>query len=504
MKAWRESATLILAARHGQKYNRALPSVVFQYNYKLLCLKRHQNSSFMPKLYVFPGGVTHPADADLKWHQLFNTFGFDNNSFRSLFSNTGLRPQIFQSKSDELPKEISLRITAIRETFEECGILLCKQIKKNGILSHWAQSVPISKEEVQDWQHKVHDDATEFYTMCEKLKCYPDLWSLHEWSNWLTPTYYTRRYDTIFYLACMPHVPYSNYETSEMEGMEWDTPQNFCQNTDITMAPPQHYEISRIAKFECLDNLLNFAVERSKRGVQLCLPVKVMLQDGQVHVLPGDSMYPENPSLTEKQIIDKTNMTIAEFQAISPTKNRIAFYGLEVKKVIVHNLDSVEGHLTPMSSKTVNIKCVWTPYLPPCCNTLSFGIFVTAHVNIQDVKRNINKPFSTEPSNLTNLSSYRYSGLVHRKSVGIVDTPDKKGFAVVYKKANKVHKPAKATVRSTMKSGARRSLYKLRRLLKTNKYRVDLTKVALRRASAVLRSQKPLPAKKTRAPKKAD
>ncbi|XP_015520825.1 large ribosomal subunit protein eL28 [Neodiprion pinetum] len=119
-------------------------------------------------------------------------------------------------------------------------------------------------------------------------------------------------------------------------------------------------------------------------------------------------------------------------------------------------------------------------------------------------KRNISKPFSTEPNNLTNLSSYRYSGLVHRKSVGIVDTPDKKGFTVVYKKAKSVNKPAKATVRRTMKAGARRSLHKLRTLLTANKYRVDLNKVALRRASAVLRSQKPLPAKKIRAPKKAD
>ncbi|XP_046627780.1 60S ribosomal protein L28 isoform X3 [Neodiprion virginianus] len=119
-------------------------------------------------------------------------------------------------------------------------------------------------------------------------------------------------------------------------------------------------------------------------------------------------------------------------------------------------------------------------------------------------KRNISKPFSTESNNLTNLSSYRYSGLVHRKSVGIVDTPDKKGFTVVYKKAKSVNKPAKATVRRTMKAGARRSLHKLRTLLTANKYRVDLNKVALRRASAVLRSQKPLPAKKIRAPKKAD
>jgi len=78
---------------------------------------------------------------------------------------------------------------------------------------------------------------------------------------------------------------------------------------------------------------------------------------------------------------------------------------------------------------------------------------------------------------LTNLSSYRYSGLIHRKSVGVIDTPDKKGFTVVYKKAKAVNKPAKANVKSTMKAGARRSLHKLKTLLKKNKYRVDLTKV---------------------------
>lgn len=356
MKIWRESASLILAARHRQKYNHALSPVVFQYNYKLLCLKRHQKSSFMPQAYVFPGGVTHPADADLKWRQLFRTFGFDNNSFNCLFPNTDLRPQIFQSKPHELPKEISLRITAIRETFEECGILLCKQNKTDGILSQWSQSLQISKEEVQDWQHKVHDDAKEFYTLCEQFKCYPDLWSLHEWSNWLTPTYFSKRFDAIFYLACLPMMPYTNYEATEMEGMEWDTPLNFSVNTDIQMPPPQHYEISRIAKFECLDNLLNFAVERSQLGVQLYFPIRVMLQDGKVHVLPGDSMYPEKPSLVEKLEIDKTDMTIAEFEAISPIKNRIVFYDLEVKKVIVHNFESMEGHLAPMPSEIAHIK----------------------------------------------------------------------------------------------------------------------------------------------------
>ncbi|XP_045464154.1 60S ribosomal protein L28-like [Harmonia axyridis] len=106
-------------------------------------------------------------------------------------------------------------------------------------------------------------------------------------------------------------------------------------------------------------------------------------------------------------------------------------------------------------------------------------------------KRNISKPFSTEPSNLTNLNSYRYNGIVHKKTVGIVDGPDKKGFTVVCQRPKKQNKPKERTIKTTFKSGPRRSLYKLKKLLKSDRYRTDLTKVALRRASAVLRSQKP-------------
>ncbi|XP_030760875.1 60S ribosomal protein L28 [Sitophilus oryzae] len=116
-------------------------------------------------------------------------------------------------------------------------------------------------------------------------------------------------------------------------------------------------------------------------------------------------------------------------------------------------------------------------------------------------KRNISKPFSTESNNLTNLSSYRYNGLVHKKSLSIVDAPDKKGFTVVYKKSKKQRKPRQNLVKRTFKSGPRRSLFKLKTLLEGNKYRTDLTKAALRRASAVLRSQRPQPAKKQKVKK---
>lgn len=43
---------------------------------------------------------------------------------------------------------------------------------------------------------------------------------------------------------------------------------------DVAFPLPQQYEIARIAKFESIHNLLDFAIDRSKMGVLLNLPVR--------------------------------------------------------------------------------------------------------------------------------------------------------------------------------------------------------------------------------------
>lgn len=72
------------------------------------------------------------------------------------------------------------------------------------------------------WQDKVHNDSTEFYNLCETLECCPDLWTLYEWGNWLTPTslHENRRFDVVFFLACMPFIPRAEYESIEMEDLK--------------------------------------------------------------------------------------------------------------------------------------------------------------------------------------------------------------------------------------------------------------------------------------------
>ena len=125
-------------------------------------------------------------------------------------------------------------------------------------------------------------------------------------------------------------------------------------------------------------------------------------------------------------------------------------------------------------------------------------------------KRGCPKPFNTDPLNLTNKNSQRYVGMANAKAVGVQPLPKKfadnkeKGFVLTVKKG-KGNRPAKSLASVTMKSGARGSLPKIKSMLGKQRYRKDLTKAALRRAAAIIRSEKPLPPRKgTKAAKKSD
>merc|ERR1711872_1025524 len=104
-------------------------------------------------------------------------------------------------------------------------------------------------------------------------------------------------------------------------------------------------------------------------------------------------------------------------------------------------------------------------------------------------KRNVKKPFSTEANNLKNVNSPRYNGFCPNKVVGIAPATGDKGIVLTYK-------PAKCIVKTTIKAGPRRALNSVSRFVRFNKYRKDLKMMALRRASAILRSQKAVPFKK--------
>ncbi|CAD7692139.1 unnamed protein product [Nyctereutes procyonoides] len=88
-------------------------------------------------------------------------------------------------------------------------------------------------------------------------------------------------------------------------------------------------------------------------------------------------------------------------------------------------------------------------------------------------------PFpSQEPNNLKARNSFRYNGLIHRKTVGVEPAADGKGVVVVLKRRSGQRKPATSYVRTTINKNARATLSSIRHMIRKNKYRPDLRMVS--------------------------
>ncbi|EGS17685.1 putative 60S ribosomal protein [Thermochaetoides thermophila DSM 1495] len=126
---------------------------------------------------------------------------------------------------------------------------------------------------------------------------------------------------------------------------------------------------------------------------------------------------------------------------------------------------------------------------------------------IWEVSRNYNSflvkqrtgTFSRDALNLTNQHSRKHAGFVNDKALGIV--PAEKGVKVIAKKVKAANKPASSLYTVTYKSTARKAYKAIASQAAKHGYRADLRQAAVARASAILRSQRPVkpePPKKLR------
>jgi len=104
--------------------------------------------------------------------------------------------------------------------------------------------------------------------------------------------------------------------------------------------------------------------------------------------------------------------------------------------------------------------------------------------------RNQGTTFTKEPLNLTGRHSFKNCGLINKKAVGVTADPTGKGVVLTTKKNKYVNKPAKVLSKVTLTSNSRRTVKTIKNLCGKSFYRQDLEDAAVRRASAILRSQR--------------
>ncbi|XP_052897004.1 acyl-coenzyme A diphosphatase NUDT19-like [Anopheles moucheti] len=287
---WRESASLIVLARAGSKSS----AERINCNYKVLVFKRPARTSFMPNAVVFPGGAFDKQDSALAWDSLLSA-----SITQPLTKVSGPRSFIFEADSQQqLDRNISLRLCAIRETFEELGILLATRVEENH-RAGYGTVVKCNSVDIAAWQKHVHDGVKQFRELCSRMKVVPDVLNLYEWSTWITPTIlHKKRFETAFFLIALDALPDVLPESNEVEEYFWDTPRNLLEahNTDrIWLTPPQAYELKRLSYVDDIDQVVAFArTKRFAKGTTPLCPMAFTASNGVVLALPGDSLYPAN------------------------------------------------------------------------------------------------------------------------------------------------------------------------------------------------------------------
>jgi len=110
-------------------------------------------------------------------------------------------------------------VTAIRECFEECGVLLAR---RDGVLLELTEPEEIARFDA--YRHALIDGTIDMAGVCERERLVLAADRLLYFSHWLTPEAAPRRFDTRFFVTRMPLAQETFAHHWETAGAEWVAP----------------------------------------------------------------------------------------------------------------------------------------------------------------------------------------------------------------------------------------------------------------------------------------
>lgn len=162
---------------------------------EVLLLRRHRSSGFVPGAYVFAGGRVDAADGDAR---------------------ILARAPTLAGRADPEP---AYWVAAAREVFEETGVLLA--VDASGEAAPDAGS----SERVAEWREALLAGNAGMRDVLEALDLRLALEDMVYFAHWITPVVEPRRYDTRFFLACLPAGRSALADPREMTDAVWLTPE---------------------------------------------------------------------------------------------------------------------------------------------------------------------------------------------------------------------------------------------------------------------------------------
>ncbi|WP_086823878.1 NUDIX domain-containing protein [Allokutzneria sp. NRRL B-24872] len=244
---------------------------------EVFLLRRVLGMAFAGGMTAFPGGGLDGRDADtsVAW--------------------AGPEPAWWARQFGCTPEKArALVCAAVRETFEEAGVLLAGPDEHSvvGDTSRYAEY----RAALVGRQVSLAQFLAE-----EGLVLRADL--LRPWANWVTPIDEPRRYDTRFFIAALPEGQRADGVTTEAEDVEWCTPAEALaawREGRRGLLPPTWMTLAELAEHADMASAL-----AEDRTIDKIIPRVV--REGSVirAVLPGDPRYDAAPAHVDAEPGDR-------------------------------------------------------------------------------------------------------------------------------------------------------------------------------------------------------
>lgn len=196
---------------------------------EVLLVRRHARSQVLGGAWVFPGGKTDPCDADP------GTLAAQRAPFETLQAALG-EPEL------ERAAAAGLFMAAVRETFEEAGIILADGAGAKDV-------------------ERARSMASAGVPFAEILACLSlqiGWTSLVPWARWITPrmpALFSRRFDARFFLAAAPPDQVALHDDHEATESRWWKPRALLahyRDGAAFLAPAQIMSLVTLARYRCV------------------------------------------------------------------------------------------------------------------------------------------------------------------------------------------------------------------------------------------------------------
>jgi 8-oxo-dGTP pyrophosphatase MutT (NUDIX family) len=243
--------------------------------FEVLMVKRHGSVTF-PGVHAFPGGILDAHDAtapgatlpaDQAWHP--------------------------DAAGDRPPAVLQYWVAALRELFEEVGILLARRDERL-VTGPLAPDVDALRPRVLAGHG--------FAEVLRSIDAVPATDVLYSFARWVTPVVNPKRFDTRFVVARMPVGQEARVDGTENESHRWVTPAEGLAayvDGEIDLIPPTVRTLDDLARFTTVDAVLTSA--RGRRILPACPEIEV---EGDRVTMTYPSPCPDDPLPARRLILE--------------------------------------------------------------------------------------------------------------------------------------------------------------------------------------------------------